>query len=182
MKLKIIIGLIIVVVVIVIGAVFFLFSEKGAVKDIQSFEDCAANGFPVQESYPRRCITPDGRSFVEPVEILPPKHDLISVAEPIAGATIASPVTIKGRARGYWFFEASFPVELQDAAGNVLARGIAQADGDWMTEEFVPFMATLDFQNSEVKEGKLILRKDNPSGLPENEDQLIWPVVIGVSN
>lgn len=35
-----------------------------------SFEECAAAGYPVTESYPRRCTTPDGTSFVE---ILPPQ-------------------------------------------------------------------------------------------------------------
>lgn len=34
-------------------------------KEINSFEDCAAAGYPVMESYPRQCKTPDGRTFVE---------------------------------------------------------------------------------------------------------------------
>lgn len=32
---------------------------------ISSFEDCAKAGYPVMESYPRQCQTPDGRNFVE---------------------------------------------------------------------------------------------------------------------
>ncbi len=30
---------------------------------IDSFEDCVAAGYPVAESYPEQCFTPDGRSF-----------------------------------------------------------------------------------------------------------------------
>jgi hypothetical protein len=30
---------------------------------INSFEDCAAAGFPISESYPEQCRTPDGRTF-----------------------------------------------------------------------------------------------------------------------
>ncbi len=31
--------------------------------DIDSFEDCAAAGYPIMESYPEQCRTPDGRNF-----------------------------------------------------------------------------------------------------------------------
>jgi hypothetical protein len=32
--------------------------------DIRNFEECAAAGYPVMESYPEQCRTPDGRLFV----------------------------------------------------------------------------------------------------------------------
>ncbi|HCS78848.1 TPA: hypothetical protein DIV55_03825 [Patescibacteria group bacterium] len=35
--------------------------------NISSFAACAAAGYPVAESYPRQCRTPDGRNFVEDV-------------------------------------------------------------------------------------------------------------------
>lgn len=38
---------------------------------INSFEDCATAGYPIMESYPRQCRTPDGRSFVETVSETP---------------------------------------------------------------------------------------------------------------
>ncbi len=37
--------------------------------DISSFEECAQAGYPVMESYPRKCQTPDGQIFVEDVEV-----------------------------------------------------------------------------------------------------------------
>ncbi len=39
---------------------------------IDSFEECAAAGNPVMESYPRQCRTPDGKHFVE---IIPGKEE-----------------------------------------------------------------------------------------------------------
>jgi len=33
--------------------------------NIDSFEDCAAAGYPIQESFPERCVTPDGQSFTK---------------------------------------------------------------------------------------------------------------------
>jgi len=45
----------------------------------------------------------------------------------------------------------------------------------------VPFGATIKFEvdkNAYSNKGSLILRKDNPSGLPENDDALEIPVVL----
>jgi hypothetical protein len=39
--------------------------EKAQRNTINSFEECAAAGYPVQESYPGVCRTPDGRSFTQ---------------------------------------------------------------------------------------------------------------------
>lgn len=109
------------------------------------------------------------------------KADLIRLDTPQPNSTVSSPLTVRGEARGNWYFEASFPVFLVDWDGRILAQGIAQAQGDWMTEEFVPFEATLIFvadPNAYSNRGALILRKDNPSGLPQYDDALEIPVVI----
>lgn len=34
-------------------------------KVVNSFEDCIEAGFPIMESYPRQCRTPDGKNFTE---------------------------------------------------------------------------------------------------------------------
>lgn len=104
------------------------------------------------------------------------KADLIVVDSPAPNAYVQSPLTVTGKARGTWYFEASFPVQLLDGNGNVLASGPAQAQGDWMTEEFVPFKITLKFTAPGTAGGTLVLKKDNPSGLPEKEDELRLPI------
>ncbi len=104
------------------------------------------------------------------------KADLIRVETPRPNQKITSPLTILGEARGTWFFEASFPVKLLDENGNLLAQIPAQAQGEWMTENFVPFTAKLEFPKPNTAKGLLILEKDNPSGLPQNADQLEIPV------
>jgi hypothetical protein len=107
--------------------------------------------------------------------------DLIKVTNLQPNQKISSPLTIKGEARGQWFFEASFPVVLVDWDGRIIAEGIAQAKGDWMTTEFVPFEAVLNFtidKDIYSRNGAIILRKDNPSGLPEHDDALEIPVVF----
>jgi len=124
-----------------------------------------------------------------PIPNEPTKTDLIRLNTPLPNQTIQSPLVIKGEARGSWFFEGQFPVELRIPSKppqTVVATGIAHAQGEWTTENFVPFTATLTFENptsfDEVlnPEHSLILelKKDNPSGLPQNDDTLEIPVVF----
>ena len=100
---------------------------------------------------------------------------------PLAESIINSPVAISGRARGRWFFEASFPVKIVDANNQVLGLAPAQAQGDWMTDDFVPFRATIDFSQPTTSTGFIILLKDNPSGLSEHDAEIKMPVRFSTS-
>lgn len=102
----------------------------------------------------------------------------ITVTSPLPHATVTSPLSIQGTARGTWYFEASAPVELRDANGKVIAQGHVTAQGDWMTEEYVPFTATLTFSAPATKTGTLVLKNDNPSGDPAREKELDISVVF----
>ena len=104
------------------------------------------------------------------------KMDLISVENPRPNQIIISPLFIKGEARGSWFFEASFPIRLYDESGEEIALTVTQAKSDWMTEDFVPFEAVLEFTTPDTKSGILIFEKDNPSGLLELGDELRIPI------
>lgn len=140
---------------------------------VHNFTDCVTAGNSVMESYPRQCISKDGQHFTEDIANEPNLKDKIILTNPLPNQVITSPVTITGQARGNWFFEASFPVILTNWDGLIIAQGIAQAKSDWMTEEFVPFEATLTFDTPTYKNnGSLILKKDNPSGLPQNDAAL----------
>src|SRR3989344_2601372 len=43
---------------------------------IASFEECVAAGYPVMESYPSQCRTPDGTLFVEDGTVRPGDPDI----------------------------------------------------------------------------------------------------------
>jgi hypothetical protein len=108
-----------------------------------------------------------------------PDHELITLESPKPREKVTTPLVIKGKARGNWFFEASFPVILTNWDGLIIAEGVATADGDWMTEAFVPFTAEIHFEKPAFDErGTLILQKANPSDLPENDDALEIPIVF----
>ena len=99
----------------------------------------------------------------------------IHVSEPDANTVVSSPLTVRGEARGTWYFEASFPVRLLDSSGNELAVAPAQAQDDWMTIDFVPFEVTLTYTTTSAT-GSLVLEKDNPSGEPQNAASIVIPV------
>jgi hypothetical protein len=151
--------------------------------EVRSFSECVEAGNPIMESYPRQCRA-NGQTFVEEgISILgqfeQEKNDLIRLETVHEGDYIKSPLLIKGEARGYWFFEASFPVVLVNWDGLIIAQGIAQAKDEWMTEDFVPFELTLEFTKPDYKNnGALIFQKDNPSGLPEYDDALEIPILF----
>ncbi|MDO8521451.1 MAG: Gmad2 immunoglobulin-like domain-containing protein [bacterium] len=156
-------------------------TEWQKVKAADSFERCVSLGFPVMESYPRQCRAGD-KLFVENVAApltTPPSaaHDeRIRVHTPTPNALIQSPFLVSGEARGSWYFEASFPVRLLDGNDEELAILPAQAQSEWMTPEFVPFELLLKWNTPKTKTGKLVLMKDNPSGLPEYDASVSIPV------
>jgi hypothetical protein len=99
------------------------------------------------------------------------------VNSPLPSAVVQSPLAVSGQAVG-WYFEGSFPIELKDANGATLATGVAQAQSDWTSANFVPFAATLVFSTPATATGVLILKKDNPSGLSQYDAQVSVPVVF----
>ncbi len=105
--------------------------------------------------------------------------DLITVDSPTKGEQISSPVTITGFARGTWYFEASFPIEIADATGKIIGQGHAEAQSDWMTENFVPFTAVVTFyEQPEGSTGTIIVHKDNPSGDAARDRALQIPITF----
>lgn len=107
-----------------------------------------------------------------PAPVPPISNDLLVVDTPLPGASVTSPIQVSGQARGYWFFEATAPVTVTNWDGLIIGQGYIEADGDWMTEDFVPFTGEITYQqepNAYSATGTIIFMKDNPSALPEND-------------
>lgn len=105
------------------------------------------------------------------------KHDVV-VVWPLPNAQVGKSFVVQGAARGPWYFEASFGVTVLDAQGTQIAQGIAQADGEWMTEELVPFTAPITLPADAQGVYALVLQKDNPSGLPEHDASVELPIFV----
>lgn len=178
---KIILITIVVLILIVAGiTVLVLDTGRGGDIEVSNFEECAASGYPVMESYPEQCRTPDGQLFIRDIQATSTPSNLLRVFEPSPNAEIESPVTVRGEARGQWFFEASFPLYVVNANGERIGEGYAEAEGEWMTTEFVPFVGTVVVTNPVTTTGTLVLEKANPSGLPEHASEIQIPVRFDV--
>jgi len=166
MKLNFVIFIIVLIIIFLIFSVFWL--SKNIEKPIVCIQDAK--------------LCPDG-SYVGRVSpdcnFAPcPKENLIQIESPTANEVVSSPILIKGKARGFWFFEAEFPAELYDENNNLIARTSVFTKNDWMTEDFVSFEANLSFKTPATERGVLVLKKDNPSGLPEYDDELRIPLLF----
>lgn len=103
--------------------------------------------------------------------------DRIIVQAPLPGATVRSALVVRGQARGNWFFEGDFPLLLLDRDRNVFARSYASAQGEWMSDAFVPFEGIIEFEPPPgATTGWLVLQKDNPSEHRELDEVLELPV------
>jgi hypothetical protein len=104
-------------------------------------------------------------------------EDMVKLDVIKPGVTVSPTFTVRGEARGTWFFEASFPVEVLDKDGNRLTVAVAQAEGEWMTEEFVSFSAPVTIENYSGP-ATLVLHRDNASGLPEHDASMSVPIEV----
>lgn len=105
--------------------------------------------------------------------------DLVQIEQPLPNIEISSPLKIKGKAKGYWYFEGQAPVKLVDKDGKILAESSVKAQGNWMTEDFVPFSGELKFSNAPDDErGYLVFMRSNASGKPENDMEYRLPVLF----
>jgi hypothetical protein len=176
-------ALILIIFVILISTLLYSNKKKPEVevKTVQSFDECVQAGNPVMESYPRQCRA-DSKTFVEKIKedtkYLNASADQIKVKLPPPNAVVGKDFSVVGEARGTWFFEASFPIEVLDMNGKVIAQSPAHAESDWMTSEFVGFKADIKILQNYIGKATLVLKKDNPSGLESNDASISYPITI----
>ncbi len=102
----------------------------------------------------------------------------IVVFSPTENETVSSPIVITGKARGNWYFEAVFPIDLINSNGDIIGHGQARADSDWTTLDFVNFHAYIEYPATSTGRALLVLRKDNPSDNPEFDQSIFVPVIL----
>lgn len=97
----------------------------------------------------------------------------VSLSSPESMQVVSSPIQVTGQAPGTWFFEGQIQAVLVDQNDNELGSISIQTKENWMTESAVNFSGQLPFTPpSTGSSGELIIRKENPSGLPENEREV----------
>lgn len=149
---------------------------------VERFDDADLQGVRAQlRSIVASVSLPDGRDTLFSRETTTGslvEDSQVRDVEPPEGATVSSPIELSGEALGVWFFEGNFPYRLQTQTGDVLATGAVTATADWMTTEFVPFEASIEYVVPASTAAELVLMNDNPSGLPENDASLTLPLTL----
>lgn len=145
----------------------------------QSFIECEENGGVIMESYPRKCQNEDGNVFTEEIGNILQLNDQIRIESIYPNQKITFPLEISGEVTGVWFFEGNFSADLLDEEGNILSQAIITSSEDTMTEDFVPFSGTIQFENpNDLDKVWLHLVKANPSDLRELDETLKIPLYI----
>jgi hypothetical protein len=147
-------------------------------KDKLSISASSSAGLlPVYSESPKQVVISDDIVVVETNggDDIKEEAEVILIS-PQANEVVRNQDVITGQARGNWFFEATFPLLIKDASGEVLATGFVETQDDWMTSEWVAFQGTLNFNVATSTFGELVFKKNNPSALPEYEAQTSYPV------
>lgn len=110
-------------------------------------------------------------------EILGNKDDLVHFSI-LPGQKVSGMVSYAGSVKNAYFFEANILINVLDANKNLLKGGYAMATTDWMTVEPVVFSGSIDFTGLPKGPAYIEIHNDNPSGLPENDKNILIPVII----
>lgn len=126
---------------------------------------------------PTSTTTSVATSTETPATSTPPLNERVVVTYPQKGATVQPSFEVIGKVPGNWSSEAQFPVMVRDPDGNKIAQTTGHLQGNWMTTDLVDFTADIVVSGYHGP-ATLVLLKDNPSGLPENEDSFEVPIVV----
>ena len=152
--------------VVIIAMVTMLFTIPGPHHDL------------VATSTPEKPL----QAAAKPTPVTPPANQPLStkviVSSPQPHTSVGATFVVTGKAPGNWFSEATFPIQVKDKDGNVIARTHASAQGEWMTTNLVTFTSTVNIDGTYKGPATLALLRDNPSGLPENDDAVEVSIVI----
>lgn len=102
----------------------------------------------------------------------------VTVSTPVSGAAVGQTFDVAGVAPNGWYFEAVFPIQVRDPDDDLVATGQGRAQSDWTVAGPVKFKATIALSTPYAGPADLILLRDNPSGLPENSDEVTIPITI----
>lgn len=112
------------------------------------------------------------------------KGNKVTVNENVEGMKISSPLTLTGKIPTNWVFEAVFWVWLYTSSWEVIKQHYGTANiWDENQEVILPevdFVVDFEYDANQYEwvSWYIELRNDNPSGLPENEDNIRIPVTF----
>jgi hypothetical protein len=160
---KFLIGLIILLFLVICAMTAYLVFTPGRQK--------TSSNVPMSTTTPSMTATPVASS-TEPLSAS------VTVSAPVPNSTVGKTFAVTGIAPNGWYFEAVFPIQVRDPNDNLIATGQGHAQNDWTVAGPVAFTSSITLIGDYSGPADLILLRDNPSGLPENDDEVTMPIVI----
>ncbi len=77
-------------------------NKRQKLYSVTNFEECKAAGYPIMESYPEQCATPDGRSFAndaQSVEDTPATSGGATMTYTTTNSTTSAPAPAQGQVK-----------------------------------------------------------------------------------
>lgn len=109
------------IVLLIAGVLVWKYQAHSKIQSITNFDECAQAGYPIMESYPEQCRTPDGQTFTKQVS---PQSDLQSETVDEIGLTFQHPK------------ELVFRKEIADNAGSIRTAGFFLTKGSENNPEY----------------------------------------------
>ena len=164
-----------VLILVLIGVVIFVPGKNDAPPDLPNATSTPNGQEPVSTSTPATSTEP-GTSPTSTVyyNFTTAKGRIVRLDIP-ANALVTSPLRLTGNVPAGWAFEASFPASIVDSTGKMLAQVPASVP-NWMSPTGAWFGVNLMFAKPATQTGFIVLKRDNPSDMPENSDEVSIPV------
>ncbi|MDP3491823.1 MAG: Gmad2 immunoglobulin-like domain-containing protein [Hyphomonadaceae bacterium] len=136
---------------------------------------CAPEAKPPEMPAPAEQVMPEVAPIADATDAAkykPAPDGEITVATPLAGARVTSPLIAEGVAINTWFFEGQFVAELV-VDGEVIAQAPAMQAGStsWVDPGPVQFRAELAFNVTQEQNAELILSEDMPEMINPDTDE-----------
>jgi len=121
------------IVLLIVSLVIWKYQQKSAVEQISSFEECARAGYPVLESYPEQCRTPNGESFTRQI---PNQQNLQQETVEESGLSFQYPTDLLYRK------------EIADNDGNIRTVGFFLTKGSEQNPEYQMYGLYENYRNA----------------------------------
>lgn len=137
---------------------------------VLSFQDCERAGYPVMESFPRRCAVPNGQTYTEEIVVtnryVNASVDDINVILPASNAVTGKKFTIVGEVQSVFLDTGTPFFVVYDTNDKIIARGELIVGQTVNALGFFAFEGVVDIQGGYVGEAtihvKKAIAKENP--------------------
>lgn len=133
-----------------LGVVFFLRSRN--TPQITSFEECAQAGYPIMESYPEQCRTPNGETFTRQ---LPVESNLQTQTVEEIGLTFMYPKNLVYRK------------EIADNDGQIRTAGFFLTKGSENNPEYQMYGLLEQYKDAKLSDLELLKKEMDPKSIKD---------------